>query len=143
MVRGLRPDGRQRWAIDDIVKWETEGSRTWALIRWLGFNPETGSRWEDSWVLKSWLTADQRAADPGVQRRPKRAAREESAEGDRQESAERPVPSRKMPHRGEGVEELVIINYRGRGVKRQGDSQEIGIGTVRWKKGTCGDGGCG
>ena len=134
---GLRPDGRQRWAIDDIVKWQTEGSRTWALIRWLGFNPETGSRWEDSWVLKAWLTADQRAADPGIQRRTKRAAREERAAEDQQESEARPMPSRKMPRRGDDSENLVMINYRGRGVKRQGDGamEEGAMGRRRMRVG--------
>ena len=116
VAAGLRQDGRQRWAVDEIIEWESVGARVRALVRWLGFDPETGDPWDNSWVPKTWLTADLRAADPGIQRRAKRVAREANSE-----PAERPEPSKKMPKRGEEAADLVMINYRGRGTKRQGD----------------------
>ena len=48
-------------------------------VKWLGFDPDTGEPWRDSWVRKAWLTADLREADPGVKRRNKRKRGDEAA----------------------------------------------------------------
>ena len=121
---GLRPDGRQRWAIDQILEWQGTGDQTRAHIRWLGFDPDTGEPWKDSWVRKAWLTADLREADPGVQRRSKRKQGGEAAGP--QEPREGAVPGRaqgpaaQRSRRGDS-EDLVMISYVGRGMKRQGE----------------------
>ena len=43
-----------------------------ALVRWCGFNPDTGAAWEDSWVGRNQLTADLRSG--GIIRRRRTAA---------------------------------------------------------------------
>ena len=60
---GFRADGRQRWAIDQVLQWKgsTPATRQ-ALVRWLGFNPVTREEWDDSWVPRAWMTSDLRQA---------------------------------------------------------------------------------
>ena len=116
---GLRPDGRQRWAIDQILEWQGKGAQTRVLVKWLGFDPDSGELWADSWIPKANLTADLREADPGVRRRHKRSAGTADGEGDAAptpaQTAER---SSKWPKRGEDAD-LVMISYVGRGVKQE------------------------
>ena len=50
-----------------------------ALVRWCGFDPETGEPWQDSWVPRGNLTKDLRAGRHSTAS----GAREESAGGHR------------------------------------------------------------
>lgn len=62
LAAGVRPDGRKRWAVDCVLKWERGEADDgwWALVKWLGFDRVSGEPWEDSWVKESWLTQDLR-----------------------------------------------------------------------------------
>jgi hypothetical protein len=51
------------------------------LVRWCGFDPDTGQSWDDSWEPRSWLTLDLRSG--GVVRRRRTAA--QVREDDRRE----------------------------------------------------------
>ena len=66
---GLRPDTRKKWAVDHVLEWRREDEMAvlvgwpwkggWmALVRWLGFDVETGAPWQDSWAREGWLTED-------------------------------------------------------------------------------------
>ena len=57
---GVAPDGRGRWAVEQVVEWRGGARDREARIRWCGFDPETGEPWEDSWVPRAFLSADLR-----------------------------------------------------------------------------------
>ena len=75
IAAGSAADGRDRWRVDEVLQWRGRtrsmgrgqmnpwamfARGRWALLRWSGFNLETGLAWDDSWVCQSWLTADLR-----------------------------------------------------------------------------------
>ena len=72
VIHGVAPDGRGRWAVEEILEWRDGTTEREALVRWCGFDPDTGRPWDDSWEPRSWLTSDLRAG--GVIRRRRTAA---------------------------------------------------------------------
>jgi hypothetical protein len=72
VIHGVAPDGRGRWAVEGILEWRDGTTEREALVRWCGFDPDTGRPWDDSWEPRSWLTSDLRAG--GVIRRRRTAA---------------------------------------------------------------------
>ena len=78
---GVAPDGRGRWAVENILGWRDGETEREALVRWCGFDPVTGQPWDDSWEPRSWLTPDLRSG--GVVRRRRTAA--QGREDDRRE----------------------------------------------------------
>ena len=60
VASGVAPDGRGRWAVEQVVEWRGGARDREARIRWCGFDPETGEPWEDSWVPRAFLSADLR-----------------------------------------------------------------------------------
>ena len=60
VASGVAPDGRGRWAVECVVEWRGGARDREALVRWCGFNPVSGEPWGDSWVPRSYLSADLR-----------------------------------------------------------------------------------
>ena len=46
--------------MDAVLDWRGYGNACEAYVRWLGFNVMSGEPWDDSWVRRTWLTADLR-----------------------------------------------------------------------------------
>ena len=132
---GLVPDGYGRWAVERILDKTAPGVRpAQALVRWRGINPTTGRAWEDSWVLKKYLTADLRGTDPGYRPR-----------GARIQPASR-VPGSRKTRRLAGEEEFCELDERGkerRVEEAPGGGEEGGMRTYseERREGKEGDGG--
>ena len=59
VAAGLARDKRRRWAVGEVIGWR--GStllRREALVRWRGFNRDTGEPWTDTWEPWKGLTED-------------------------------------------------------------------------------------
>ena len=91
---GVAPDGRGRWAVEQVVEWRGGARDREARIRWCGFDPETGDPWEDSWVPREFLSADLRRGGLVREARRRRECAEEGEAGGRQEED---VQRRKSP----------------------------------------------
>ena len=105
VLHGVAPDGRGRWAVEEILEWRDGGTEREALVRWCGFDPDTGRSWDDSWEPRSWLTSDLRAG--GVVRRRRTAAQvREDDRREREDWDERHTHTRKSRRlQGEDSEE--------------------------------------
>ena len=62
---GLESDTRGRWGVDsllDVRRKPGPGRGLQALVRWRGFDPDTGEAWPDMWldVNGTFFTADMR-----------------------------------------------------------------------------------
>ena len=110
VANGLRPDGRQRWAVDTLLEWRGSGVTREALVRWLGFDPVTGEEWADNWRPITSLTSDLRA-EGRVRKRRSQAEIEEAERVQREESRQGEKRSRRVA--GEGVEYELDLNLRG------------------------------
>ena len=90
VASGVAPDGRGRWAVEQVVEWRGGARDREALIRWCGFDPETGDPWEDSWVPRALLSADlRRGGLLREARRRRECAEEGEASGRQEEEVER------------------------------------------------------
>ena len=110
VANGLRPDGRQRWAVDTLLEWRGSGVTREALVRWLGFDPVTGEEWADNWRPITSLTSDLRA-EGRVRKRRSQAEIEEAERVQREESRQGEKRSRRVA--GEGVEYELDLDLRG------------------------------
>ena len=72
-------------AVEQVVEWRGGARDREALIRWCGFDPETGEPWEDSWVPRALLSADLRRGGLLREARRRRECAEEGEAGGRQE----------------------------------------------------------
>ena len=87
IAAGLAPDGRRRWAVDEVLRWRGGHRDREALVRWAGVNRWTGAPHPIEWVARGDLTADLRAqgrlraAAPRQAPAPKRAPPAERADG--------------------------------------------------------------
>ena len=57
---GMAADGRRRWKVEAIVRWRGGAKDRQALVRWAGFDRETGDAWPLEWVCRKDLTPDLR-----------------------------------------------------------------------------------
>ena len=106
----MRPDGRQRWAVDEVLSWRGSGAGREAHVRWLGFDPETGEDWADSWEPRANLTSDLRE---GGRTRKRRSRAECEADEQRKRAEEREGDRRSRRVAGEGAEFGLDLNLRG------------------------------
>ena len=92
---GVAPDGRGRWAVDQIVAWRGGAANRAALVKWCGFDPDTGEPWEDSWEPRCNLTRDLRSG--GLLRRRRARDDQQRSQQEDQQQRQRVVGSRKSP----------------------------------------------
>ena len=86
-------------SLDTIMTWRGNGLGREAHVRWLGFNPETGEGWDNSWEPIAMLTGDLQAGG----RVRKRRSRAEIEEAERKREAvvrEGEKRSRRLAARG-------------------------------------------
>ena len=93
---GVAPDGRGRWAVDQIVEWRGGARDREAHVRWCGFDSASGEPWDDSWVPRALLTADLRRGGLLRKRKSGRACVNEEDVRD-QDQEEEDVQRRKSP----------------------------------------------
>ena len=89
VVSGVAPDGRGRWAVEQVVEWRGGARDREARIRWCGFDPTTGVPWEDSWVPRALLSADLRRGGLLREARRRRECVEEGEAGRREVEVQR------------------------------------------------------
>ena len=83
------------WAVDQIVAWRGGAANRAALVKWCGFDPDTGEPWEDSWEPRGNLTRDLRSG--GLLRRRRARDDQQRSQQEDQQQRQRVVGSRKSP----------------------------------------------
>ena len=59
VAAGLACDKRKRWSIAEVVRWQGSTlKKRRGLVRWHGFDRETGLPWADTWEPWSGMTPD-------------------------------------------------------------------------------------
>ena len=87
IAAGLAPDGRRRWAVDEVLSWRGGHRNREALVRWVGVDLITGVPHPLAWIPRDDLTSDLRvlgrlrAAAPTRASAPKRAPPTHQSDG--------------------------------------------------------------
>ena len=55
---GVVADGRGRWAVECILGWRGPARKREALVRWRGFDRQSGAPHRDTWEPRGHLTSD-------------------------------------------------------------------------------------